>query len=196
MKQDINKWRETQRKGMLKYQKNQRKKNLELQKKGLLFPKVAYNEMKRLGILPIKIRKVPIDKNISWYKKTLWRWFSRYIRLRDSNEKGICACITCGREHKWNDGLLDAGHFEAKNKGNSIYFDEQDVNGQCRYCNKWLSGNLAVYRVKIDEKWGAGTADRLAIKARETKSFTEKELIEKINYYKIEVKKLLQIKDL
>ena len=56
MKQDINKWRETQRKGMLKYQKNQRKKNLELQKKGLLFPKVAYNEMKRLGILPIKIR--------------------------------------------------------------------------------------------------------------------------------------------
>jgi len=37
----------------------------------------------------------------------------------------------------------------------------------------------------------AGTADRLAIKARETKSFTEKELIEKINYYKIEVKKLI-----
>ncbi len=43
---------------------------------------------------------------------------------------------------------------------------------------------------------GAGTADRLAIKARETKSFTEKELIEKINYYKIKVKQLLQIKDL
>jgi|GEM_PF-3481019 len=182
---NIKEWEKIRQRGMLKFQEKQRKKNLEKLKAGTLYPKIEF-----------KIRKVPVDKDIRWYKKVLWTWFSKFIRLRDSNEKGICACITCEREHKWNDGLLDAGHFEAKNKGNSIYFDEQDVNGQCRYCNKWLSGNLAVYRVKIDEKWGAGTADRLAIKARETKSFTEKELIEKINYYKIEVKKLLQIKDL
>ena len=196
MKQDINKWRETQRRGMLKYQKNQRKKNLELQKKGLLFPKVAYNEMKRLGILPIKIRKVPIDKNISWYKKTLWRWFSRYIRLRDSDEDGICTCITCGRKHKWDSGQIDAGHYIPKNTGNAIYFDEKDVNAQCKYCNKYLHGNLAKYRPAIDKKYGPGTADALEIISRETVSFTEKELIKKINYYKIEVKKLLQIKDL
>jgi len=57
MKQDIKKWNKMQHKSMIKYQENQRKKNLELQRKGLLFPKAAYDEMKRLGMLEKKPRK-------------------------------------------------------------------------------------------------------------------------------------------
>jgi len=183
MKQDPKKWQETQRRGVLKYQASQRKKNLEKLKAGILYPRTQ-----------IKTRKVPVDKNISWYKKTLWRWFSRYIRLRDSDEDGICTCITCGRKHKWDSGQIDAGHYIPKNTGNAIYFNEKDVNAQCKYCNKYLHANLAKYRPAIDKKYGPGTADALEIISRETVSFTEKELIEKIDYYKIEVKKLLLTK--
>jgi len=186
MKQDLEKWRATQRRGMLKYQENQKKKNLEKLKAGTLYPK---NEIILKGQ-----HKVPANKDTKWYKKVLWVWFSKYIRLRDSDENGICACITCGRKHIWNDGLLDAGHFIPKNTGNSIYFDEDNVNGQCRHCNKWLSGNLSKYRPAIDQKWGEGTADRLELKSREKKSFTEQELVGMINKYKIKVKQLLLTK--
>ena len=38
----------------------------------------------------------------------LWIWFSRYIRLRDSDENGYCSCFTCGRINLWK--YMDAGH--------------------------------------------------------------------------------------
>jgi len=187
MKNDINKWRETQRKGMLKYQENQRKKNLEKLKAGTLYPKQNNN---------FKLRELPTNKNISWYKKILWRWFSKYIRLRDSDKYGICTCITCGRQHKWDSGQIHAGHYIPKNKGNAIYFNEQDVNAQCKYCNKFLHGNIGSYIIAIDIKYGPGTATMLELKSREIKSFTTDELIQMINYYKIKVKKLLLEKEL
>lgn len=182
---NLKEWQEMQRKGILRYQESQRKRNLEKLKAGTLYQKKDNS---------LKINKVRIDKNISWYKKILWRWFSQYIRLRDSDENGICTCITCGRKHRWNGGQIDAGHYIPKNKGNAIYFDEQDVNAQCKYCNKYLHGNIGSYIIAIDKKYGPGTATTLELKSREIKSFTIDELIEKINYYKVKTKELLLTK--
>ena len=38
----------------------------------------------------------------------LWKWFSIYIRLRDSDENGYGKCFTCGKIIFWKKG--DCGH--------------------------------------------------------------------------------------
>ncbi|GAH53930.1 unnamed protein product, partial [marine sediment metagenome] len=114
----------------------------------------------------------------------------------DSDENGICVCITCKKEHLWNGGDMQAGHFIPAGRGNALRFNKINVNGQCVYCNYYLSANLAKYRVAIDKKWGKGTADRLEKESTQTKTFTEQELIGMINECKVEVKQLLLTKTL
>ena len=191
MKQDLEKWRATQRRSMIRAAKNQRKRKLEKLKTGTLYPKRKYQVR---DISKIKINKVSEDRDITWYKKTLWRWFSKFIRLRDSNKNGICACITCGRKHIWNGGDMQAGHYIPAGRGNAVKYNEKNVNGQCVYCNFYLSANLSKYIIAIDKKWGKGTANRLEKESTKTKTFTEQELIGMINEYKVKVKQLLLTK--
>lgn len=96
---------------------------------------------------------------------TLWRWFSKYVRLRDRLEgttclTQYCICITCGTPHKWDSGYIDAGHFATRNKL-ATKFNEQNVNAQCKRCNKYGKGEQARHAVGIDEKYGKGTAEKL-----------------------------------
>ena len=113
-------------------------------------------------------------------KVRVWRWFSRYIRLRDA-KNGYCNCISCGRTHHWKE--MQAGHFVPKARGNAIYFNETNSNAQCAYCNKWKSGNLSEYRVAIDKKYGKGTADEMERLAAPGKTFTVDELKKMLKYY-------------
>jgi len=72
-------------------------------------------------------------------KKRAWTAFSAYIRARDKR------CISC------NTGLAEnGGHYWH----NVLDFDEENINGQCVRCNKWLSGNLASYGAYLLKKLG------------------------------------------
>ena len=82
------------------------------------------------------LRKV--SKNINWHRKS-WKIFSKWIRNRDK------ICITCG-----NRGNLEAGHFWH----GVLDFDEMNINGQCKKCNRFMSGNLAPYSVYLINKYG------------------------------------------
>lgn len=84
--------------------------------------------------------------------------FSEFIRLRDSNRQGICFCITCNRVFNWRDG--DAGHYIQRDRI-ATRFDEKNVNAQCKYCNRFRSGEQYLHGKNIDKKFGEGTADRL-----------------------------------
>lgn len=84
--------------------------------------------------------------------------FSEYIRLRDSNRQGLCFCITCNRPFHWKDG--DAGHYVPRDRL-ATRFDERNVNAQCKYCNRFRSGEQYNHGVGIDKKYGLGTAQKL-----------------------------------
>ena len=94
--------------------------------------------------------------------------FSEYIRLKDTNPQGLCFCITCNRPFHWRDG--DAGHFVQRDRL-ATRFDEYNVNAQCKYCNRFRSGEQARHGMEIDKKYGEGTAQRLLTisKAKGTK---------------------------
>lgn len=82
-------------------------------------------------------------------KNKAWKTFSKYIRLRDKR------CVTC------HTGMAEnAGHFWH----GVLDFDEENINGQCVRCNKWLSGNLAVYSTYLINKLGVKKFKELDIR--------------------------------
>ena len=86
---------------------------------------------------------------IARLKDRAWATFSLWIRTRDKK------CVTCP-----NGKAENAGHFFHA----VLDFDEENINGQCVRCNKWLSGNLAVYSVYLLKKLGKKKFDALNIR--------------------------------
>lgn len=111
----------------------------------------------------------------------LWKWFSLFIRLRDSNSKGICYCITCGKPMHYKEA--DAGHFVSRNYKSTKY-EEKNVNAQCPYENRFLSGKQYEHGIAIDKKYGLGTAEILLSKSKMVCKRTTSGLINMIEYYK------------
>lgn len=130
------------------------------------------------------------SKTTTYYEKILQRYFNTYIRLRDKEKN----CISCGREFKEK---FDAGHYFPFRDFPSLRFDEDNVNGQCVYCNKHLRGNIHFYRDGLIKRIGLERVEALEKKAKkeiEDKSkkmkykLTIDEIKEKINYYKLKIK--------
>jgi hypothetical protein len=91
-------------------------------------------------------------------KETAWKHFAKYIKLRDAirttGDIFYAKCITCGEIKPIED--MDAGH--GSGRMNSILFNEDLVNAQCRHCNRDGGGEKQMYKkVLIDlhgqEKW-------------------------------------------
>ena len=78
--------------------------------------------------------------HIGLQKTCAWDWFSKYIRLKYSDDDGYCKCITCDTVSFWDGEGMQAGHGIAKGNGNGIYFLEEVVRPQCGYCNGPLGG--------------------------------------------------------
>ena len=97
---------------------------------------------------------------ISKLKKKLDKIFSEYIRKRDSDYKGNCKCISCGKEYPAFGGSTHAGHLFSR-RYLSIRYDEKNVNSQCNYCNTFLNGNQILAARGVENKWGKGTVDEL-----------------------------------
>ena len=96
-------------------------------------------------------------------KKKLWKAFSEFIRLRDS-EDGVGICISCGRfvAYPNKSGKWHAGHFYPRSTTYSyLYFDEKNVNGQCMHCNSYLEGNKQGYEEGLIKKYGDGILEEL-----------------------------------
>lgn len=125
----------------------------------------------------IKVKKPKKKaKTYSALLKDADRYFSKYVRLRDSEYKEIDdilgwwgECITCPSvllvahdEHekpKWTRNA-DNGHFVSR--GHKIVrFNEMNCNLQCKRCNKWKGGEYTKYRFAIRDKYGVGVAEEL-----------------------------------
>ena len=123
----------------------------------------------------------------------LWKIFSEYIRLRDSNEKGYGNCITCGKLCFYKDA--DCGHGVGR-QYKAVKFDELNNHLQCRKCNYYGAGEQAAYKEAVEKKYGKGIWNELVIKSRQVCKRAKVEIDVMTQYYKNEVKKLKQIKNL
>jgi 5-methylcytosine-specific restriction endonuclease McrA len=119
-------------------------------------------------------------QSVASLKKRADAVFSKYIRLRDS-ENGFSECFTCGVQRPISS--MQAGHFVSR-RVNSLRFDELNVHSQCMGCNVMKHGDLYTYAKRLDETYGAGTADELHARRFETHSFSTEELSQIIERYK------------
>ena len=140
-----------------------------------------------------RLRKVKQPSKLT-LKRKVWSAFSKYIRLRDClKTTGTLThgkCITCGKLLSIN--FCDAGHFVSR-RYNATLFAEKNCHIQCRYCNRYLHGNLLEYRRQIIKLYGEGADIELEDKAMEIKRYTPQALTELEKYYIIEVENLQRI---
>lgn len=109
--------------------------------------------------------------------------FNEFIRLRDRDKP----CVSCSRELK---GKYDAGHFYSSGGHKAVTFNEDNVHGQCVYCNQHKHGNLEPYRVELINRIGQENFLELRYKSQETANYSREELRELIKKYKAKVKEL------
>lgn len=126
---------------------------------------------------------------ISKLKKKLDKLFSEYIRKRDSDYKGNCKCISCGKEAPAFGGSTHAGHLFSR-RYLSIRFDEKNVNAQCAYCNTFLNGNQIKAARGVENKWGEGTVANLESRMHITTKLSRIDYEEAIENIKRKIKDL------
>lgn len=122
--------------------------------------------------------KKPLNK----LKKELDKWFSLYIRLREATEEGMVQCFTCGKVSNYKIGM-QCGHFQSR-VNLSTRYDEQNCQVQCVACNMFKQGEQYKFALRLDGKYGDGTAEQLEFKSRQSIKFTREEYMENISYYK------------
>ncbi|GMO28636.1 MAG: hypothetical protein Ta2B_09460 [Termitinemataceae bacterium] len=115
--------------------------------------------------------------------------FSKYIRLKAANGTDIVQCYSCGKVMSVKEA--QAGHYMSRRYMNTRFL-VHNVHPQCPHCNKWLAGNIPLYRKHLVEEYGATEVERIEALAQ-TKSGVTCELMEYwIAEWKEKIKELLK----
>jgi len=113
----------------------------------------------------------------------LQKVFNTYIRKRDK-AKG---CISCGRAFH---GKYDAGHFFSVGSHPELRFDEDNVHGQCVYCNRDKHGNLIEYAERLPQRIGEYRYEALKARRGQNNKLSIPEIERMIEEYRAKTKAL------
>jgi len=109
--------------------------------------------------------------------------FNKYIRLRDNNQP----CISCSR-------LLvdkfDAGHCFSVGSYPNLRFNEDNVHGQCVFCNRHNHGNHAEYLINLPSRIGEEKFKNLLNNRKNSLHLSKEEVEELKVTYKLKIKSL------
>lgn len=139
-------------------------------------------------VIPKKKKRIKKGK----LRELAWKEFSRFIRLRDSDENGICKCCTCDFKGHWKNGgytekgklvRFQAGHFP-QGRSNSILFLEKGVHSQCWQCNCPNNGRLDVYAKFMIDKYGINVIQEMNDEKNKSLTYFENDYIEIAEKYK------------
>jgi DNA-directed RNA polymerase subunit N (RpoN/RPB10) len=103
--------------------------------------------------MPVKYYSIKKTSNVK--KDTAWKYFAKYIRIRDAlkttGTDTHARCITCGKIELIEN--IDAGH-AMPGRANSILFSEELCNAQCHSCNRFNGGEYQMYKRVLIERYG------------------------------------------
>jgi hypothetical protein len=125
--------------------------------------------------------------------KKLWKAFSLYIRLRDTDENGYGSCITCGRVIHYTKG--DCGHGIPRQHKATKYHEFNNFL-QCKRCNGFEGGKREVYKEEVNRRYGDGTWEKLEVMSRSVCKRGQFEIDVMTTHYLKEVEKLKKMKGL
>ena len=93
------------------------------------------------------------------YMKEAQVAFNRFVRIRDSHKP----CISSGRPLEQNSigGGYDAGHYRSTGAASHLRFNLFNCHAQSKHDNRYLSGNVAEYRIGLIKRIGLERVERL-----------------------------------
>tara|TARA_R110002167_G_scaffold11043_5_gene49346 strand:+ start:44 stop:586 length:543 start_codon:yes stop_codon:yes gene_type:complete len=121
-------------------------------------------------------------KTTTDYLKEVETVVNRFIRLRDKDKP----CISCQRPLN---NKFDSGHYRSKGGNPEIRFNEDNIHGQCVYCNRHLHANLIDYRISLIKRIGLERVEWLE-GVHKPRKYTIPELIIMKEEYKEKIKNL------
>jgi hypothetical protein len=85
--------------------------------------------------------------------------FNAYVRYRDRD----LPCISCDAsgDHDGLGGYWDAGHYRSRGAARHLSFNLQNCVKQCSRCNRYLSGNVVEYRIRLIKRIGLDKVEAL-----------------------------------
>jgi len=102
-------------------------------------------------------------KSAGDYIKEAQAAVNKYIRLRDRNK----SCISCGTEsvsvfggYKGAGGW-DAGHYRSRGSASHLRFNLLNIHKQCVKCNRFNSGSVVDYRIRLIDRIGEDSVIKL-----------------------------------
>lgn len=96
-----------------------------------------------------KERDVEKNDSISNLIDDLDSIFSQYIRCKYADVDGMVECYTSGKRMRWQES--QCGHFVSR-KNYATRWMPENCRPQSEYDNCFLSGNIHVYREKLEEE--------------------------------------------
>ncbi len=152
--------------------------------------------MKKQRVEKAKVRRaIKVQKkreSLPVKKKKVELMFSKFIRLRDTDEYGRGNCIDCGAPLEWGKG--QCGHFRRRDLMPTT-FDERNCNLQWSKCNGPVGKGMEYeHGMAIDEKYGEGTARELYILSLGEAHFTAEDYDQMLAYYTQKVNELINTK--
>jgi len=107
--------------------------------------------------------------------------FNAYVRARDAGKQ----CISCGNQLPINaiGGAFDCGHYRSVGSAPHLRFDERNAYGQCKHCNRYLSGNHVEYRKGLIARVGIETVEALECD-QEPRKYSKDDLIRLAESYR------------
>lgn len=170
------------------------------EKKDKLLSRKSYKP-KRTRISKGKKRTKPTKTRKQKLIAKLDKSFSLLIRLKFSDDEGVCSCYTCGKKLAWKRGAIpglesaQACHYMSR-RYMSTRWDELNVHPGCNECNVIKHGNLGVYEKRLREDYGEKTPDRLWTKANMFHKYSDSELASMLYHIEREYKELKKEKSL
>jgi hypothetical protein len=151
----------------------------ELERKTDLAKKQRYKSWKKTE----KSGKEKLKTNKD-YLKELQVVFNKFIRTRDLHK----GCISCGKSLL--NSKYDAGHFYSVGSTPSLRFNEDNVHGQCVYCNQHLHANIHAYTERLPLRIGKESLELLKPLKNGVCKYDNTELKELKELYKQKIKDL------
>lgn len=152
-----------------------------------MFKKTQWNKKQKEKIVKKKtVRKKLTPK--SRLVKILDTWFSRFIRLRDSDLNWICYCVTCNNKLYWKQKWTHNCHY-IERWNYKTRRDETNCHTGCTSCNTYhKEEHKRRYTIFMVEKYWLEYTKKLEETKLTILDISRDQLEEKIEYYKKLVK--------
>ena len=125
-----------------------------------------------------RLRKRELETYPQLVKKAQYA-FNAFIRARDKGKP----CISCFNPLPSKPNGYDAGHYRSVGAAPHLRFNENNCHGQCKHCNRWLTGNHVQYRIGLISRIGQNALEELEAD-NEPKHYTKDDLRDLEKYYK------------